>query len=230
MSSVAGTPFQLTTVCPVDLFACSGLPQKSSAGGVSSVCNTRPKPQVRPLPRPNCNNSMHSLSNMIQNSVPIHRDAVQSPEAHPVSRLQSYHNNSVATSWDGNNVVERTSKLQLPDHGRFQERPKFKTLLLPVRSSVQGTHWYTPSPVAIISNDAQDHNQSVCLLMSTDPMHAVALLLQGSGPHFCPGGNVNAAVRRGDTSFSLLPFVGFVAQIRVRELEMLAFCSLHGFV
>ncbi|CAJ1390337.1 unnamed protein product [Effrenium voratum] len=44
------------------------------------------------------------------------------------------------------------------------------------------------------------------------------VVLQGSGPHFCPGGNVQAQIREGETAFGLAPFTGFVAQLRLREL------------
>lgn len=45
----------------------------------------------------------------------------------------------------------------------------------------------------------------------------LGLVLQGSGPHFCPGGNVNANIREGETAFTLAPFTGFVAEMRLRQ-------------
>lgn len=45
----------------------------------------------------------------------------------------------------------------------------------------------------------------------------LGLVLQGSGPHFCPGGNVNASIREGENPFTLAPFTGFVAELRLRQ-------------
>lgn len=68
------------------------------------------------------------------------------------------------------------------------------------------------------------------------------LVLQGSGPHFCPGGNVNANIREGETAFTLAPFTGFVAEMRLRQSMggsmssesssdvWWVVCSLHGLV
>lgn len=73
----------------------------------------------------------------------------------------------------------------------------------------------------------------------------LGLVLQGSGPHFCPGGNVNANIREGETAFTLAPFTGFVAEMRLRQSMggsltgsatssasdvWWVVCSLHGLV
>ena len=62
----------------------------------------------------------------------------------------------------------------------------------------------------------------------------VGLVLQASGPHFCPGGNVNARIREGETAFTLAPFTGFVAELRLRQGisgdVWWVVCCLHGLV
>ena len=56
--------------------------------------------------------------------------------------------------------------------------------------------------------------------------------MQASGPHFCPGGNVQATLREGESAFTLAPFTGFVAELRLREAAEngLLVAALHGLV
>ena len=58
------------------------------------------------------------------------------------------------------------------------------------------------------------------------------LAVQASGPHFCPGGNVQATLREGESDFTLAPFTGFVAELRLREAAGagLLVAALHGLV
>ena len=63
----------------------------------------------------------------------------------------------------------------------------------------------------------------------------LGLVLQGSGPHFCPGGNVNAQIREGESAFTLAPFTGFIAELRLLQSMgpgnvSWVVCSLHGLV
>ena len=60
---------------------------------------------------------------------------------------------------------------------------------------------------------------------------SVAVVLQASGPHFCPGGNVQANLREGEDAFTLHPFTGFVAELRLREVASgMIVAALHGLV
>lgn len=57
-----------------------------------------------------------------------------------------------------------------------------------------------------------------------------ALLVQGAGPHFCPGGNPELTIRPKSTQFTLTPFAGFIGEMRVRELQGPLAGAVHGLV
>eukprot|EP00438_Fugacium_kawagutii_P029644 Skav206952 [mRNA] locus=scaffold6419:44576:47632:- [translate_table: standard] len=57
-----------------------------------------------------------------------------------------------------------------------------------------------------------------------------AICLQGSGPHFCPGGNPNARRRAGETLLQVEPFSMFLAVLRLKELGGPIAVALQGLV
>ena len=56
----------------------------------------------------------------------------------------------------------------------------------------------------------------------------LCLCLQGSGPHFCPGGNPSAR-SRGESPFHSAPFAMFLAILRLQELDVIS-AALQGIV
>ena len=58
----------------------------------------------------------------------------------------------------------------------------------------------------------------------------LAICLQGSGPHFCPGGNPNARRRVGESPFQVEPFSMFLAILRLKEFGGPISVALQGLV
>ncbi|CAJ1339539.1 unnamed protein product [Effrenium voratum] len=61
--------------------------------------------------------------------------------------------------------------------------------------------------------------------LATDSARDFTLWLQGSGPHFCPGGNPH---NPGAALFQATPYAMFLAVLRLKGLGLVA--ALHGFV
>ena len=58
----------------------------------------------------------------------------------------------------------------------------------------------------------------------------LAICLQGSGPHFCPGGNPNARRRSGESILQVEPFSMFLAILRLKEFGGPIAVALQGLV
>lgn len=58
----------------------------------------------------------------------------------------------------------------------------------------------------------------------------LAICLQGSGPHFCPGGNPNARRRSGESILQVEPFSMFLAILRLKEFGGPVAVALQGLV
>ena len=58
----------------------------------------------------------------------------------------------------------------------------------------------------------------------------LAICLQGSGPHFCPGGNPNARRRSGESILQVEPFSTFLAILRLKEFGGPVAVALQGLV
>lgn len=87
-------------------------------------------------------------------------------------------------------------------------------------------------------SDASGYKSAVSTAVST--FHAfdvpegleflAAICLQGSGPHFCPGGNPNARRRSGESLLQVEPFSMFLAILRLKEFGGPVAVALQGLV
>ena len=67
-------------------------------------------------------------------------------------------------------------------------------------------------------------------LNGLDGLELLAICLQGSGPHFCPGGNPNARRRSGESLLQVEPFSMFLAILRLKEFGGPVTVALQGLV
>lgn len=138
---------------------------------------------------------------LVQHSVPLHR--FQGTDREP---------------WDARH---RRVTDPPPFLARRPQRRKQRFCLLPQRDPIQGL----PAQPTSFHLDAFESQVNVSVGFGG----LIGIVLQGSGPHFCPGGNVNYEVRAGEDAFSLAPLTGFVAELRLREAGFVV-CALHGLV
>ena len=74
--------------------------------------------------------------------------------------------------------------------------------------------------------DEKDEGGTAFVLASEAQL---AILLTGSGPHFCPGGNPNASPRPGETAFQRQPYTIFLAILRLKEFGPIS-VALQGLI
>ena len=67
------------------------------------------------------------------------------------------------------------------------------------------------------------------VLLLASEASELAILLTGSGPHFCPGGNPNASPRPGETAFQRPPYSIFLAILRLKEFSPIS-VALQGLI
>merc|ERR1740123_286366 len=82
-----------------------------------------------------------------------------------------------------------------------------------------------------ISADLSYSMENVLLLFQDPKMvHRAprAYVVQGSGPHFCPGGNPNFNRPQDQTMLTLNQYTGYIPFIRIRELAIPGVAAVHG--
>lgn len=77
-------------------------------------------------------------------------------------------------------------------------------------------------------NRAMDSIQMQFRKTQSNASVPMALLIQGSGPHFCPGGNPAPIIPAGATPFFVHMFNAYLPFVRCRELQIPTICSSHG--
>ena len=162
----------------------------------------------------------------IQHTIPLHRKVEEHRSIFQRETRQTEMKSTPETS-----KRSKTSKAQRPK-GLFRLLPRWAERL---KSDPQGQLAREGLDETLMKHD--ESFGKVTLLRDLDSnfgIGLVGLVLQASGPHFCPGGNVNARIREGETAFTLAPFTGFVAELRLRQGisgdVWWVICCLHGLV
>ena len=118
-----------------------------------------------------------------------------------------------------------------------RNRPRLKDLLAKLKRSenaesqlyqVVGQIQIQVSKVSEVSHSTSFESETSVL--STEGAVVTAICLQGSGPHFCPGGNPNASRRSGENHFQVQPFSMFLAIVRLKEFGGPITVALQGLV
>ena len=111
-----------------------------------------------------------------------------------------------------------------------RNRPRLKDLLALKRSENAESVNQVVGQIQVSEVSHFKSFESETSVLSTEGAVVTAICLQGSGPHFCPGGNPNASRRSGENHFQVQPFSMFLAIVRLKEFGGPITVALQGLV
>ena len=134
--------------------------------------------------------------------------------------------------WTGLKIPcgQRDDISQGAHRGDRRNRPRLKDLLAKLKRRENAESQVNQVGQIQIQVSHSKNFESETSVLSTEGAVVTAICLQGSGPHFCPGGNPNASRRSGENHFQVQPFSMFLAIVRLKEFGGPITVALQGLV